>query len=83
MCIGNSISYARPGHVHRKSEFLCRRRWVRADRPECFDLAGDRSASNQQVGHDPLVDVQVALVFTEVAELVALRQHAPNRGAKS
>jgi hypothetical protein len=40
------------------------RRWVRADWPECFDLAGDRSASNQQVGHDPLVDVQVALIFT-------------------
>ena len=52
-------------------------RWQR------IHLGGNRPAGGNEVADDALVDIQIALVLAEVANLVALRKHAPDLRPKS
>ncbi|WP_156513378.1 hypothetical protein [Bordetella ansorpii] len=57
-------------------------RFDRAQRTWRFDFLSDGLAGNKEIGHDAIVDIQIALVLAEVAYVVALGQHSPDSGAK-
>lgn len=42
----------------------------------------NRPASHNQIGNDAFVDVEIAFVFAEIADVMALGEHSPNFGAQ-
>lgn len=48
-----------------------------------FQSFHDFSAGGNQIGNQPFVDIQVALVLAEVADIVALGQYAPDFRTKA
>lgn len=52
-------------------------------RSQCIDLGGHRLACSNEVGDDAFVDVQVALILSEVADVVTLGKHSPYLGSET
>src|SRR5437879_2910377 len=48
-----------------------------------FQRGSNSAACGDKIGDNARVDIQIAFVFTEIAQLVALGQHAPDFGAEA